>query len=347
MKQYDEIIIFGANGWLGKNLLDQFDLEIKKDKHSSLIAVVEQENQKIELKDFKKSISRIINADITNIKELDFLKKNNGDRLIIHCASVIHPKNIKQFYKVNYFGTKNIIDMSKHSSANTTFLYISSNSPFGLNKSNQASDTFDEQSEYRPYMKYGFTKMLAEKEVIKLDTQNFKFCIIRAPWFYGKYQPARQFEFFKMIKDGKVPLIGSGKNKRSMISVQSLAKAVWLSACNKKAENNIFWIADKNPYKMKDIIDTIRQVMDKDFHVITRAGYIKLPNFISEIAFYTDKLLQSLGLYNQKIHVLSEMNKNIHCSVSKAEKLIGFNPEISLRNSLLESIQEAIDKKAI
>lgn len=347
MKKYDEIIIFGANGWLGKNLLDQFDLKIKKDSNSRLIAVVEEESQQIELKEFKQSISTIINADITNINELDFLKKNNGDRLVIHCASVIHPKNVKQFYKVNFLGTKNIIDMSKHSSANTTFLYISSNSPFGLNNSNQTCDTFDEQTEYNPYMKYGFTKMLAEKEVKKLATQNFKFCIIRAPWFYGKYQPARQFEFFKMIKNGKVPLIGSGKNKRSMISVQSLAKAVWLSACNEKAENNIFWIADKNPYKMKDIIDTIRQVMDKDFHITTRAGYIKLPNFISEIAFYIDKLLQGLGLYNQKIHVLSEMNKNIHCSVSKAEKLIGFDPEISLRKSLLESIKEAIDKKAI
>ena len=114
----------------------------------------------------------------------DFLKKNNGDRLIIHCASVIHPKNIKQFYKVNYFGTKNIIDMSKHSSANTTFLYISSNSPFGLNKSNKTSDTFDEQSEYRPYMKYGFTKMLAEKEVIK---------VLRSALLKSKYKPEYLF----------------------------------------------------------------------------------------------------------------------------------------------------------
>ena len=75
MKKYDEIIIFGANGWLGKNLFDQFDLKIKKDNNSRLIAVVEQESQQIELKDFKQSISRIINADITNINELDFLKK--------------------------------------------------------------------------------------------------------------------------------------------------------------------------------------------------------------------------------------------------------------------------------
>ena len=51
---------------------------------------------------------------------------------------------------------------------------------------------------------------------------------------------------------------------------------------------------------MKDIIDTIRQVMDTDFHIITRACYIKLPNFISEIAFYTDKLRQGLALYNRK-----------------------------------------------
>lgn len=41
------------------------------------------------------------------------------------------------------------------------------------------------------------------------------------------------------------------------------------------------------------------------------------------------------------------MNENIHCSVSRAKKLIGLDPEISLRKSLLESIKEAVDKKAI
>ena len=41
--------------------------------------------------------------------------------------------------------------------------------------------------------------------------------IIRPPWFYGPNQPNRQTKFYKMIRDGKVPIVGSGDNKRSMV----------------------------------------------------------------------------------------------------------------------------------
>ena len=344
MKQYDDIVIFGADGWLGKNLLASLSQTAIRSKDCKVTAVVKEAEQVKNLDEFAKDIDLIVNADLTDENTLKFLQTKNGKRLIVHCASLIHPANATLFHKVNFKGTEKLLKAAKQVNVDTTFVYISSNSPFGTNRSNDLSDTFDEMSPYNPYMKYGKTKMLAEQAVRSSASENFCFCVLRAPWFYGKYQPERQFEFFKMIQNGKAPLVGSGENLRSMVSTSRLAEAVWLAAANKDAENDIFWIADKHPYTMKSIIDTIRQIMDKDFELRTSAGYLKLPNCTSEIAYWVDKTLQTFGFYNQKIHVLSEMNKNIHCGVLKAENVLGFIPEMNLEAGMKTSIEDAIKK---
>ena len=51
------------------------------------------------------------------------------------------------------------------------------------------------------------------------------------------------------------------------------------------------------------------------------------------------KSLQALGAYNQKIHVLSEMNKTIACSVEKAKSELGYRPAVSLEEGMRRSLQ--------
>ena len=51
-----------------------------------------------------------------------------------------------------------------------------------------------------------------------------------------------------------------------------------------------------------------------------------------------DTALQGLGLYHQKIHVLSEMDKTIACSVAKAEKELGYDPAIELEEGMRRSL---------
>ena len=51
-------------------------------------------------------------------------------------------------------------------------------------------------------------------------------------------------------------------------------------------------------------------------------------------------MLQWFGLYNQKVHVLSEMNKHIACSVTRAKNELGYNPEFTLKEGMLVSLKE-------
>jgi len=43
-------------------------------------------------------------------------------------------------------------------------------------------------------------------------------------------------------------------------------------------------------------------------------------------------------MYHQKIHVLSEMNKTIACSIEKAKKELGYIPMVGLEEGMRRSI---------
>jgi nucleoside-diphosphate-sugar epimerase len=72
-----------------------------------------------------------------------------------------------------------------------------------------------------------------------------------------------------------------------------------------------------------------------------------LPSVASEVALLTDWELQKLGLYQQKIHVLSEMNKTIACSVEKAKRELGYRPGVALEEGMRRSLRWCIEQKLL
>ena len=226
---YKNIYITGGGGWLGKvliqtllngdpDVLDSF--KPFKGRISSFLLENEPnifENKKVEP----------FFGDIRSINNCNAFLKDNNNGLLIHCAGIIHPKKVKDFDTINYQGTKNIIN-SAISSGIKKIVVVSSNSPIGCNKSNKS--LFDENSPYNPYMGYGKSKKNMEvflKDHIKAGVD---ISIIRPPWFYGENMPERQLTFYKMIKNGVFPMIGSGKNIRSKANVKNIVQGILLCA---------------------------------------------------------------------------------------------------------------------
>jgi nucleoside-diphosphate-sugar epimerase len=162
--------------------------------------------------------------------------------------------------------------------------------------------------------------------------------IVRAPWFYGPGQPPRQSLFFKMVRDGKFPIVGTGQNRRSMAYTDNLAQGILLAAASPAADGEVFWIADQRPYPMVEIINTVATVLREDFGMTVSNRQLHLPNLVADAARLADMTLQAVGLYNQGIHVLSEMNLTIACSIDKATRILGYAPAIQLREGMRRSV---------
>ena len=147
-----------------------------------------------------------------------------------------------------------------------------------------------------------------------------------------------------MIRDGKAPIVGSGQNLRSMAYVDNLCQGLLLAAMVERAAGQVYWIADRRPYTMNEVIDTVERLLETEFGHKCAHKRMRLPGLASDVAYVMDFALQSLGLYHQKIHVLSEMNKTIACSVAKAENELGYHPTVALEEGMRRSLRWCREK---
>ena len=277
----------------------------------------------------------VVVGDIRNPVDCATFCAGAKDATLFHTAGIIHPPRVSDFYTINRDGTTHLLDAAIAAGVKRAVI-VSSNSPCGCNP--HPDHLFDELSPYRPYMNYGRSKMEMELAV-KARSTRIETVLIRAPWFYGPNQPPRQTLFFQMVRDGKAPVVGPGTNLRSMAYVDNLCQGLILAATVPHAAGQIYWIADRQPYAMNEIVDTIERLLETEFGHKCAHKRMRLPGIASEIAWLADKSLQALGIYHQKIHVLSEMNKTIACSVARAERELGYQPKIALEEGMRRSLR--------
>ncbi|AMA61574.1 hypothetical protein BCCGELA001_29810 [Bradyrhizobium sp. CCGE-LA001] len=288
--------------------------------------------------------AEIVTGDVRDMEAIRAFVTDAENAILIHTAGVVHPKTVAEFEAVNTQGTINLLTAAQKARVRRAIV-ISSNSPVGCNP--HPDHRFTEKSPYNPYMGYGRSKMLMEKALraeiaVGSSTETV---IVRAPWFYGPDQPSRQTLFLKMIKEGKFPIVGTGRNRRSMGYTDNLAQGILLAAATKDAAGEIFWLADETSYTMNEIVETVGKVLHEDFGMRVKPNMVRLPSFVGEVATMLDAALQYVGIYHQKIHVLSEMNKTIVCDIAKAKKVLGYAPKIALREGMRLSVASCLKNK--
>jgi len=337
----DLVLVSGAAGWLGSRLVASLLSGLPE--HAALAMPPADLRLRClllpgqEAAPLKKLSSRIeiITGDIRNLADCERFCHGAEGAILFHTAGIIHPRRVAEFYEINVDGTKHLLDAAIKAGVKRAVV-VSSNSPCGCNP--HPDHLFDELSPYRPYMDYGRSKMLMEIAV-KERAERIETVLIRAPWFYGPNQPSRQTLFFQMVRDGKAPIVGGGNNLRSMAYVDNLCQGLILAAITGRAAGQTYWIADKRPYSMNEIIDTIERLLETEFGHTCAHKRMRLPGIFSEVAWLVDRSLQAAGVYHQKIHVLSEMNKTIACSIVLAESELGYQPTIALEEGMRRSLR--------
>jgi nucleoside-diphosphate-sugar epimerase len=335
------VLITGAAGWLGSRLVEalvrglpEHEVLVQPRANLRIRVLLLPGQDGARLKKLSEGIE-VVTGDIRNADDCAKFCADAKSTVLFHTAGIIHPRRVREFYEINVDGTKNLLDAAIEAGVKRAVV-VSSNSPCGCNP--HPDHLFDELSPFNPYMNYGRSKMQMELAV-RERADKIETVIVRAPWFYGPNQPPRQALFFQMIRDGKAPIVGGGNNIRSMAYVDNLCQGLILAAIAERAAGQVYWISDKRPYSMNEIIDTIERLLEKEFGHKCAHKRMKLPGIASEIASLADKTLQGFGLYNQKIHVLSEMNKTIACSVARAERELRYKPTVALEEGMRRALK--------
>ncbi len=331
------IALTGATGWLGQSIL----AELASDETRVRVNVLALPGEGAGLRERHPALDlNIVEGDVTDPAAAAAVLEGTADGAFIHAAGVIHPPRVADFERVNTVGTRVMVEAAQRVSTRR-MVHISSNSPFGLNAS--PSDAFRASEPYNPYMGYGHSKMLAELAVRDAaESGGLEVVILRPPWFYGPGQPERQATFLTMVRNGKFPVPGDGSQRRSMVYVPDLARAA-LAATRQTAAPGAYWIADQEPYSLREIVGMTQQALtDEGFTV--KPGYRRIPTAISTVARRADGMLQGRGRYSAQVHVLGELGTTIACEVGPAREALGWEPGLGLVAGMRSAIRDWLDR---
>ncbi len=329
------LVVTGAAGWLGQNLL-----RTTRPDRERIRALARDEGQAALLAVLGPNVEPVV-GDVRDPAAVEQLFAGTNAPTVVHTAAVIHPQaGVREMFDVNVGGTEVVLDQARRSGARRV-VHISSTSPFGANP--EPGQPFTEGSPRNPFVGYGGSKhegeLLVERAHRRGDVETV---ILRAPWFYGPWQPERQARFFAGIRRGRFPLVGAGDNQRSMVYTGHLVQGVLRAEAVEAAAGRDYWIADAEPYRVADVYRTVKEALAAEG--LDPVGFQpRLPRLAGVVAEGLDRATQSRGLYVQALHVLGEMKDEIAVDVSRARAELGYDPETTLLDGMRTSIRWCLD----
>src|SRR5205814_1966393 len=287
----------------------------------------------------------VIVGDVRDPNVIDAVFEGVGSAWVIHAAAVIHPaRRVRELFDVNVGGTQLVLDRARRVGA-SRFVHVSSNSPFGANAT--SADRFDEDSPFAPYMAYGRAKLEAEQLVQRsYGRGDLATVIVRPPWFYGPFQPERQTQFLSAVRRGRFPLVGPGTQRRSMVYTGNLVQGVLLAERVDSAPGNAYWIADAEPYALRDVLETVRAALEAEGLGVSTHRPLPVPRIAGVVAEKLDAVAQASGRYVQILHVLGELKDTIACDISRARKELGYEPAVTLLDGMRASVRWCLARVA-
>jgi len=239
------ILISGATGFIGERLVGAVDANIR------VLSRKKQSNYETVVCDLK--------SEVIPNNALD------GVDTVFHLAGFAHDLSdatkIQNIYqKVNVDATIRLAKLAVKSNVNR-FIFVSSvkaggGSNFGV--------CVSEKDQGNPEGIYGKTKREAELKLLKIGKESdMHVSIIRPSLVYGPNVKGNLQLMLSGIKKGWFPPLPETGNKRSMIHVDDLVRAILLVADDDRANGEIFIATDGTPHSSRYIYNAMCSALDK------------------------------------------------------------------------------------
>lgn len=306
-------LVTGGAGFLGINLI-RYLLSKKHEVRSFDIVNFDYS---------EKNAIEIIQGDIRNVEDVDQAFKDID--IVIHCAAALPLYTRDEIYTTDVIGTKNIMDAAYRYKVDRA-IHISSTAVYGIPRKHPLFED-DEQIGVGPY---GEAKIAAEQVCLHYRKKGLIIPIIRPKSFIGPERLGVFAIYYDWVVDKRhVPIVGRGKNKYQLLDVRDLCEAIYLTATLPKAKVNDEFNIGAKKYT----------TMGEDFgSVLAVAGYGKriIPTPAKPLIWLL-RGLEILGLSPLYKWVYETAPEDSYVSIEKAEKILGFKPKYSTKDTLVQT----------
>lgn len=319
-----KILLTGATGGLGFRTLEQL---IENPKIEKIIATgrVIRPTHFVEHSKVNYLLGDLENADFVSelVKKADY---------IIHAAAFSSPwGKYSEFEKANIFIMNNLINAAKIHNIKH-FVYVSTPSLYF-----NGQDRFDvKESEQLPTMfvnAYSKTKYEAE---LALAKSGIPYVTLRPRALIGRGDTIIMPRLIRAFEEGKLKIIGNGKNIVDLTSLANVAKSIELALfVNDAGLNQIYNITNGEPVQLWETIEKVLSLLGHEMNK-KKVPY-SVVKFVSQIMELKAKLTnyKEPALTTYGVGILA---KSFTMDISKAKSLLGYSPKISTDEAIDEFV---------
>lgn len=256
-----------------------------------------------------------------DIKTFSFMRDDintldcSGVDVVFHLSALVHQMggaSAEEYERVNVTQTLELAKKAKEAGVKQ-FIFMSSVKVYG----EESETKYTQNSECHPKDAYAKSKLRAEEELLKLESEDFVLSIIRTPIVYGFGVKANIKNLVALVK--KMPLLPLGgiKNRRSMVYVGNLCYV--LDMLIEQHQKGVFLVSDDEVLSTTKLIELIAKELNKKIYLV------KMPFF--------EQLLQ---LLKPSFH--KRLYKSLEVDTAQTKKRLFGDAQVSLPFSVEEGI---------
>jgi len=316
-------LITGATGFIGPHLVKK----LIEAGHSCRCLVRDGSHTDM----LQKLGTELVLGDITRPATLAGIA--DGMDRVLHLATLGHMRNFtvteSMFEAINVQGAINVMQEALKAKVQRV-VHCSTVAAMGI----CADVSATEESRCNPHHPYGRSKLKAEQEVRRMvEQQALPAVIVRFSMVYGPGDPRDILKLTRLTKKSLFPKIGNRPKLTPLIHVDDAVRGLLLAA-EKGRTGDIYLLTNRNSLPFDDI----RKILQKALEIK------RLPLYVPEwtaltLASLSEKLFPLFG----KVPPVSR--KNIEStladrvfSIEKAERELGFCPEVDPEEGLKETV---------
>ena len=187
--------------------------------------------------------------------------------VIVHVAGIAHQDTKADqedlYYKVN---TELTIDIAKKVKEQGVkqFIFLSSIIVYGASSKIGEPKLITRETKPEPINFYGNSKLLAEKGISSLQSENFNVAIVRPPMIYGKGSKGNYPVLAKFAK--LLPIFPNIDNRRSMLHIDNLTE--FLKLLIEQNEHGLFFPQNNKYVRTSEMVYTISKINGKNINLV-------------------------------------------------------------------------------
>lgn len=320
------LLITGVPGWLGNRMVDILINGDRAGRFASnrpvRLLVEPRYSDLLQLP----SNFEIVHGDICDRAAVR--EAVRGVSAVFHLAGAIYPPRIETLYRVNFEGTRTLVDACVEEGVRRV-IYMGTDSICGRGTTDKR--VFDESTPASPYRHYGTSKFMAEQYLMERTREGkIDGTSLRGFWFFGPFAPERQKGFARMFRWPRQVVFGNGRNLRSISHVDDIV-AAFLQAEERPATiGKWYWICDPTPHTVDEIYAEIARAMNVPYRPI------HLPVPVCACFSLLDRAMGRLGMLHPTIHAAGKFHFDIAGDCSAARRDLDFEPRMCLAEAARE-----------